>query len=281
MTNDTKAVAHYSGRGDHIQIGTVRKGDQKGTGQGGRGADLQNKLRINFDGGNENVREYCSAFERFYERTGRNIYELRPTEYAVTDVPFIIPLSDFRAFDFAYTVNISYPIGRSDVRGEYWEWLREPGSMNMLVYGGKVAVQHSDIQGNVWNPGDVRTIDPTLPVFNYRGNDLTVKANMSLKMLLPHLRTARYVKLVSTSVNDARHIYNQLIWIRTMADNARVHWNRIPLTVSRREREITKNYGSQPQRENDWMLSLDIADPEVETYLAYETGGGYFFPEQE
>lgn len=277
---NNQEVAVYSGRGTHVQIGAVRKGNKKGTGSGGIGKDLDNKLRVNFDQSNEDVREYCHWFEKFYERTGRNLYEFEKTQYAVLDVPFIMPLPDFDAFDFAYTVNLSYPIGRSDIRGDKWDWLREPGTMQMLVYDGKTQIPHEDPQGNHFEMGAVRTIDPTLPIFNFRGKDLMVKSNMTLKMMLPYLKTAKYIKAVSTSINDARQIYDQLIWIKSLADNCNHHWNRVPLTLCRREREITKNINGQPTRSMEWMLSVEIADSDLEAHFMAELGGKFFSPEE-
>ena len=274
---NNEVVANYGGKGDHIQIATIRKGNQKKADRPGE--NLGHRLRVNFDAKNEDAREYMQRFEEFYTLTGRVFHELRPSEYAVLDVPFIMPLPDFAAFDFAYSINGSYPLGRSDIRGEYWEWLREPGSMEMLVYAGEVRIRHIDLQGNEWEPGMPRLIDPTLPVFNYRGRDYMPKSHMELKMLLPYLRTARYMKVVSTSVNDARHIYNQLIWIKSIADNCRFPWFKVPLTLSRREREITKNYGEQPHRENEWLLSVDIASPDLEAEFLTNMGGDYFSPE--
>ena len=83
------------------RIGTVRKGDEKGTGPGGIGKNLENKMRVKFyyfpgddidddvdeDGfaGNGFVGDHYRAsvtaltkrFRHYYQRNGLNIHELR------------------------------------------------------------------------------------------------------------------------------------------------------------------------------------------------------------
>lgn len=276
---DNQKVASYGGVGNTVQVGTIRKGNEKQPNKPGE--DLQHRLRVNFDLDNDEAREYCKRFEDFYEETGRNIYELRRSEYAVSDIPFILPLPNFDAFDFAYTLNLTYPIGRSDIRGTHWEWLREPGTLDMLVYGGCVQIEHTDPQGRIWRQGEKRSLNPTESVFEFRGKSLMGKSNMSLKLLLPYLKTARYIKLISTSVNDATYIYDQLIWYKSIVQNIGYSWNRLPLTITRRERMITKNYGEQPKREKEWLLSLEIADSDLEAEFMDRMGGDYFSGNQD
>lgn len=260
--NEADAFAFLEEDDGYHRLATIRKGDAKGTGQGNfqGGRNLENKMRVKFYSQHFDSQILAERFKAFFEAKELNIHELRPLEYAVTDIPCTIPLDDMgSAFEFAYKLHLSYPLGYSDDRGKYWQWLRKPGSaMEVLVRDGKVMIPHKDLQGREYQIGNRREVRPHEPTFEHNGDPIKPKASMTLKVLLIYLGEVAHAAAISTSINDAREIRRNLAGIMKIAKISRTPMVKVPLVLRRRQREITKQYPNGSRRELEWCLSLEI-----------------------
>jgi hypothetical protein len=167
-----------------------------------------------------------------------------------------------RCWDAFYEVyNTSGMLGMSD--GERWLYLRNNKTGELLVKDGVPSTAASlptDANGMPYMPFDRKT-----PVYSYKstkGEDVAVYARPTgrLKVLIPELKRAAYIIVITHSVYNIMRISEQLAAAAVVAQNAGMTLPLVPLVLSRRKENISVSFGGKKTMQEHYLLNIEI-DP--------------------
>jgi hypothetical protein len=210
------------------EIGQIRKGAKKG--EKGPGKDLT-YFRVEFD-----------ELEKVAAANFREAYKDQPTAIRI-----LLPFNEIeRMWDpwlEAYTAGRL--VARSD--GEFITYqLDDKGEV--IVHGGK------DQNGNpVPHPAN------GIAGHDYKGNAVKFKPTGRLKVIVPELKRAAYLTVMTTSTHDIANISSQLAAFKEL-NNGQLAG--IPFILRRRPKSIsTPSDNGQRVRRIKWLLSIEV-DPD-------------------
>lgn len=145
--------------------------------------------------------------------------------------------------------NSSGMLGQAD--GERWLYLRHNKTGELLVKNG---VPHM-------------AFDPTVPVYSYRSEkknqDIPVfaKPTGKLRVMIPELRRAAYVLVLTHSWYDVGQISSQLAGIKELAERIGMTLPMVPLVLTRRPQTISVAYNGKKSLAEKWLINIEI-EPE-------------------
>lgn len=160
--------------------------------------------------------------------------------------------ANFRCYNSAGLLGQAGGIDGLD--GLYWHYLRDNKTGKMLVHDSRST-----------ETGEPVPFDPKIPVYSYKnkkGQDVAVYARPEgqLKLLLPELRLANYVTLMTHSWYDIGNISEELAAIQETAQNVGMTLPMVPLVISRRMDTISVSYDGRKRMEQRSLIHVDI-DP--------------------
>jgi hypothetical protein len=195
------------------------------------------------------------------------IYGDQPTEIHIR-LPF--PQID-RCWDAFYEVyNTAGMLGMAD--GQRWLYLRHNKTGELLVKDG-VPVHAmglpTDENGMAYLPFDKDT-----PVYSYtskKGGDVAVYAKPTgrLKVLIPELKRAVFIQVITHSVYNCRRISSQLAGIEIVAQNAGMTLPMVPMVLSRRKELISVSINGKKSMQEHYLLNIEIDPVWMEAQFKY------------
>ena len=175
------------------------------------------------------------------------------------------PFSEInRIWDAYYMVyNKSGLLGMSD--GQKWLYLRNNQTGELLVKDGMPS-QVSDLLPVDSNGFPYLPFDKNIPVYSYkskRGEDVAVYAKPEgrLKILVPELKQAAYMTVITHSVYNVMRISEQLAGIEQLARNAGMSLPLVPVILSRRKELISVSIDGKKTMQEHYLLNVEI-DPD-------------------
>lgn len=191
--------------------------------------------------------------------TFTSIYGEKPTQINIR-----LPFTEIaRCWDAYYEVyNTSGMLGMSD--GERWLYLRHNKTGELLV--GKDGIPSKadglpvDDRGLPYMPFDRHT-----PVYSYKskkGEDVGVFPSPTgrLKILIPELKRAAYVMVITHSVYNIMKISEQLAGVEAIAKNVGMSLPMVPMVLSRRKELISVTINGKKSMQEHYLLNIEI-DP--------------------
>jgi hypothetical protein len=153
--------------------------------------------------------------------------------------------------------NTAGMLGRAD--GKRWFYLRDNKSGKILVKDGFPELP----------------FDPTVPVYSYfsqqKQKDIPVFARPvgKLRIVIPELRRANYVALVTHSWYDCAKISSQLNGISLWASIAGLTLPALPLLLTRRPETVSIAYDGKKRMEEKWLVNIEIRQDWAEAYYRF------------
>jgi hypothetical protein len=186
------------------------------------------------------------------------VYGQQPTE-----IHFRLPFAEInRCWDANYEVYNKFGmLGMAD--GKRWMYLRHNKTGELLVKDG--VPTHAEgtkvnEDGEVYLP-----FDPKVPVYSYtskKGEEVKVYARPTgrLRILIPELKRAAYVQIITNSLYNCIHLSEQLAGVAEIAKNAGMSLPQVPLTITRRKELISVTFNGHKQMQEHYLLNIEI-DP--------------------
>lgn len=181
------------------------------------------------------------------------IYGTKPTRI---NVRFPFPQIE-RVWDAFYMCyNKSGLLGMSD--GQKWLYLRNNQTGELLVKDGFPTHTENlpvDSNGLPYLP-----FDKKIPVYSYKskkGEDVAVYAKPEgrLKILVPELKQAAYMTVITHSVYNVMRISEQLAGIEQLARNAGMSLPLVPVVLSRRKEMISVTIDGKKAMQDHYLLN--------------------------
>jgi hypothetical protein len=195
------------------------------------------------------------------------IYGDKPTEIHIR-LPF--PQID-RCWDAFYEVyNTTGMLGMAD--GMRWLYLRHNKTGELLVKDG-VPIQAqglpADDIGMAYLP-----FDKNVPVYSHiskKGGDVAVYAKPTgrLKVLIPELKRAVFIQVITHSTYNCRKISSQLAGIEIIAHNAGMTLPMVPMILSRRKELISVSINGKKSMQDHYLLNIEIDPVWMEAQFKY------------
>lgn len=194
------------------------------------------------------------------------IYGMQPTLINIR-----LPFSEIiRCWDAYYEVyNKSGMLGMAD--GTRWLYLRHNQTGELIVKDGvpQKPTGFLDENGMSYLPFDKAT-----PVYSYKskqGQDVPVfaKPTGKLKVLIPELKRAAYVLVITHSVYNIMKISEQLAGIDMIARNAGLSLPMVPMILSRRQETISVSYNGRKSMQPHYLLNIEIDPAWMEAQFKY------------
>jgi hypothetical protein len=195
------------------------------------------------------------------------IYGEQPTEIHIR-LPF--PQID-RCWDAFYEVyNTAGMLGMAD--GSRWLYLRHNKTGELLVKDGMPIHAQGlpvDENGMAYLPFDKNT-----PVYSYKskkGEDVAVYAKPTgrLKVLIPELKRAVFIQVITHSTYNCRKISSQLAGIEIIAQNAGMTLPMVPMVLSRRKELISVSINGKKSMQEHYLLNIEIDPNWMEAQFKY------------
>lgn len=167
-----------------------------------------------------------------------------------------------RCWDAFYEVyNTSGMLGMAD--GQRWLYLRNNKTSELLVRDGvpsNAAGLPIDSNGMPYMP-----FNPKTPVYSYKSKkeqDVAVYARPTgrLKVLVPELKRAAYIIVITHSVYNIMRISEQLAGAAAVAQNAGMSLPMVPMVLSRRKESISVSFSGKKKMQEHYLLNIEI-DP--------------------
>lgn len=167
-----------------------------------------------------------------------------------------------RCWDAFYEVyNKTGMLGMAD--GKKWLYLRSNQTGELLVKDGvptNATGLPVDENGMAYLP-----FDKTVPVYSYKskkGEDVAVFAKPTgrLKVLIPVLKRAAYVLVITHSVYNIMRISEQLAGVAAIAQSAGMTLPMVPMVLSRRLENISVSIKGRKSMQDHYLLNIEI-DP--------------------
>jgi len=176
-----------------------------------------------------------------------------------------------RCWDAYYEVyNTSGMLGKSD--GIKWLYLRDNRTGELLVKDG--IPTHADglpvdDRGMAYLP-----FDKKLPVYSYKsrkGEDVAVFARPTgrLNVLVPELKRAAYVQVITNSVYNVSRISAQLAAIEAVARNIGISLPMVPMVLSRRKESISVTIKGRKSMQEHYLLNIEIDPSWMDAHFKY------------
>lgn len=194
-------------------------------------------------------------------------YKEKPTE-----IHFRLPFAEInRCWDANYEVYNKFGmLGMAD--GKRWMYLRHNKTGELLVKDG--VPTHADgtkvnEDGEVYLP-----FDPKVPVYSYtskKGEEVKVYARPTgrLRILIPELKRAAYVQIITNSLYNCIHLSEQLAGVAEIAKSVGMSLPQVPLTITRRKESISVTFNGHKQMQEHYLLNIEIDPRWMEAQFAY------------
>lgn len=197
----------------------------------------------------------------------KNIYGSEPKSVRIR-----LPFTELnRCWDAWYEVyNKAGMLGRAD--GERWIYLRHNQTGELLVKDGDPLLPDGlpvDADGRVFMP-----FERNKPVYSYKnrkGEDVGVFAKPSgrLQVLIPDLKRAAFVTVITHSVYNVMRISEQLAGIQQAAKSAGMNITMVPMILSRRKESISVSINGKKALQEHYLLNIEIDPLWMEAQFAY------------
>lgn len=198
------------------------------------------------------------------------VYGAKPTQVNVR-----LPFKEIaRCWDAHYMVyNKTGLLGMAD--GERWLYLRHNQTGALLVKDGipeNSADKPVDSNGMPYMPFDKRK-----PVYSYKsskGQDVAVfaKPEGRLKVLIPELKRAAFVTVITHSIYNVLRLSEQLAGIDQLAANVGMSLPLVPMVLSRRKELISVSIDGKKAMQEHYLLNIEIDPTWMEAQFKYLSG---------
>ncbi len=190
-----------------------------------------------------------------------------------TSINFRLPFSEIkRCWDpFFEIYNKFGMLGKAD--GKRWLYLRHNKTGELLVKDG--VPTHTDGTRVDEETGEVYLpFDPKVAVYSYtskKGEEVKVFAKPTgrLRILIPELKRAAYVQIITNSLYNVIHISEQLKGIEEIAKTAGMNLPQVPLTITRRKELISVSFNGHKQMQEHYLLNIEIDPRWMEAQFNY------------
>ena len=190
-----------------------------------------------------------------------------------TSINFRLPFPDIsRCWDANYeTYNKFGMLGLAD--GRRWLYLRHNKTGELLVKDGvpthTEGTKVDESTGEVYLP-----FDPKVAVYSYtskKGEEVKVYARPTgrLRILIPELKRAAYVQIITNSLYNCIHLSEQLAGVAEIAKNAGMSLPQVPMTITRRKESISVSFNGHKQMQEHYLLNIEIDPRWMEAQFAY------------
>jgi hypothetical protein len=197
------------------------------------------------------------------------------TEYGQqpTSIHFRLPFAEInRCWDAMYEVYNKFGmLGMSD--GRRWLYLRHNKTGELLVKDG--VPTHAEgtkvnEDGEVYLP-----FEPKVPVYSYtsqKGKEVKVYARPTgrLRILIPELKRAAYVQIITNSLYNCIHLSEQLAGVAEIAKSVGMNITQVPMTITRRKETISVSYDGHKQMQERYLLNIEIDQRWMEAQFNYQ-----------
>ena len=181
-----------------------------------------------------------------------------------TSIRFRLPFAEInRCWDANYEIYNKFGmLGMSD--GKRWMYLRHNKTGELLVKDG--VPTHTDGTKVDENTGEVYLpFDPKVAVYSYtskKGEEVKVYARPTgrLRILIPELKRAAYVQIITNSLYNCIHLSEQLAGVEEIARTAGMTIPQVPMTITRRKETISVSFNGHKQLQEHYLLNIEI-DP--------------------
>jgi hypothetical protein len=181
-----------------------------------------------------------------------------------TSIHFRLPFAEInRCWDAYYEVYNKFGmLGMSD--GKRWLYLRHNKTGELLVKDGMTT--HTDGTRVDENTGEIYLpFDPKVAVYSYtskKGDEVKVFARPTgrLRILIPELKRAAYVQIITNSLYNCIHLSEQLAGVAEIAKSVGMNITQVPMTITRRKETISVSFGGHKQMQDHYLLNVEI-DP--------------------
>lgn len=199
-----------------------------------------------------------------------DIYGATPDRIDIR-LPFAEISRCWDAFYMAY--NKTGLLGMSD--GVKWLYLRHNQTGELLVKDGAPANSDSlpiDVNGFPYMP-----FDKTIPVYSYqnkKGQDVAVYAKPEglLKVLIPGLKRAAFVTVITHSIYNIIHLTEQLAGVAEIAKNIGMTLPLVPMILTRRKETISVSINGKKAMQEHYLLNIEIDPAWMEAHYKYLDG---------
>lgn len=196
------------------------------------------------------------------------IYGDKPTRINVR-FPFTQVERVWDAYYMCY--NKSGLLGMAD--GQKWLYLRNNQSSELLVKDGMPS-QVSDKLPVDSNGLPYWPFDKKIPVYSYKskaGADVAVfaKPEGRLKVLVPELKQAAYMTVITHSIYNVMRISEQMAGIEQIARNAGMSLPLVPVVLSRRKELISVSIDGKKAMQEHYLLNVEIDPDWMEAQFKY------------
>lgn len=197
------------------------------------------------------------------------------TEYGQqpTSIHFRLPFAEIsRCWDAMYEVYNKFGmLGMSD--GRRWLYLRHNKTGELLVKDG--IPTHTDGTRVDEGTGEVYLpFDPKVAVYSYmstKGKEVQVFARPTgrLRILIPELKRAAYVQIITNSLYNCIHLSEQLAGVAEIAKSVGMNITQVPMTITRRKESISVSFSGHKQMQDHYLLNIEIDPRWMEAQFAY------------
>lgn len=196
------------------------------------------------------------------------IYGDKPTRINIR-FPFTQVERVWDAFYMCY--NKSGLLGMAD--GQKWLYLRNNQTSELLVKDGMPS-QVSDKLPVDSNGLPYLPFDKKIPVYSYKskaGADVAVfaKPEGRLKVLVPELKQAAYMTVITHSIYNVMRISEQMAGIEQIARNAGMSLPLVPVVLSRRKELISVSIDGKKAMQEHYLLNVEIDPDWMEAQFKY------------
>lgn len=195
------------------------------------------------------------------------IYGTTPTEIHIR-----LPFTDIsRCWDAFYMVyNKTGLLGMAD--GQKWLYLRDQTG-RLKVKDGHVSLADDDLPVDQYGV-PYMPFDKNIPVYSYtnaKGAEVAVYAKPEgrLKVLIPELKRAAFVTVITHSVYNVMKISEQLAGIEQVAKSAGLSLPLVPMILSRRKEVISVSINGKKALQEHYLLNIEIDPTWMEAQFKY------------
>ena len=214
-------------------------------------------------------------FRADFRPDAQDAYALFVAEYGQqpTSIHFRLPFAEIaRCWDAFYECYNKFGmLGMSD--GKRWLYLRHNKTGELLVKDGVPThldgTQVDQETGEVYLP-----FEPKVPVYSYtskKGEEVQVFARPTgrLRILIPELKRAAYVQIITNSLYNCIHLSEQLAGIAEIAKSAGMNITQVPMTITRRKELISVGFNGHKQMQEHYLLNIEIDPRWMEAQFNY------------
>jgi len=196
------------------------------------------------------------------------------TEYGQqpTSIHFRLPFAEIsRCWDAMYECYNKFGmLGMAD--GKRWLYLRHNKTGELLVKDGVPTHADgtlTDDDGVVYLPFCAK-----VAVYSYmskKGEEVKVFARPTgrLRILIPELKRAAYVQIITNSLYNCIHLSEQLAGVAEIAKSVGMSITQVPMTITRRKESISVSFNGHKQMQERYLLNIEIDPRWMEAQFAY------------